>query len=846
MISNDDLLKWINGMPLWFRKATILYYQNNEIKDDEIVELADCCFRDEVFKVDNINLITHGKRTEMMLKSISEVKGVNAICSDKPLSFQPIGLTVVYGLNGSGKSGYIRILKMVSGAKYREEIRSNIYSDTHPHPRASITVTTTEGKDCVYACDLRKPGEHKELASIDVFDTRISNAYMREAKEAAYEPWIFSYFAYMAEVAGRIKKELETRKSKCIEKPYSFPENLKDSTSYKKMELISCKTKLEEFPSKWSENEETELVEFKENNQATILKAKLDRNQDRTKYADVLRSYIDPFITFFSGQSWEFIKKTQAELQKAISIREDAEKLFKQNALEQDAESVCVESWKALWKYARQYYDNEILPKTQIQFAHAGSICPLCGQMISDHDCIIRMETIDTYVNGKVIEEEERLRTKYKLLLKQFPSLKHNDELETIIDLAGITDQKTAFVNQHSLLETYSYKLQDDKSNIEIEPFDTSTIDSIVSGHVSYLEQERKTINELMTSEKQMLLENSIRELEATKCLVTQYKTIEHNIEVLKKKRHIELAEKQLSTNKITTKSKELAAQMITADYIDRFQREMRLLTKNNLDVRLEQQRAGKGRIPYKVVLVDSSGENISPQDILSEGENRVTSLAAFFAETSGRQENVPLVFDDPISSLDYNYENLVINRLLQAATERQVIVFTHRISMVVGLSDGAKKRNIDFKEVSLRSSRNKKGVPNDNSDIGGKVGAKLNALISNDLAKLKRIDDTTEEYEKAFHSICHEFRNIVEKSIEEVLLGGVVQRFRRDVQTQNRLYALSKITKKDCDMFDQFMTKYSYYDHSMSDETPLIEITIDELESDLTALKQWIKEHSK
>ena len=36
-------------------------------------------------------------------------------------------------------------------------------------------------------------------------------------------------------------------------------------------------------------------------------------------------------------------------------------------------------------------------------------------------------------------------------------------------------------------------------------------------------------------------------------------------------------------------------------------------------------------------------------------------------------------------------------------------------------------------------------------------------------------------------------------------------------------------------------MTKYSYYDHSMSDETPLIEMSIDELEEDLKELQTWI-----
>lgn len=844
MISNDDLLKWVNKMPLWYRKATALYYQNNVITDEEIINLADCCFRDEPFMVEKINLITHGNKPEFMIKSISGVKGVNAICSDRPLNFNVNGITVVYGLNGSGKSGYIRILKMISGAKYREEIINNIYTAKPIHPEASITITSPEGKDFKYVCDLRKPGEHDALTNIDIFDTRISNAYMREAKEAAYEPWVFGYFAYMAEVADRIKRELETRKNKCVKKPYAFPENLKDSDSYRKLDSISYTSKLNDFPSVWSEKEENELIDLKSNNQAVVLKTKLERNQDRIKNTMILKSYIDSFSAFFSEQNWDSIQKTKQKLQKAIKVNTEAEMLFKQNASDHDASSVDVESWKALWKYARQYYDSVIFPEIKIGFTQNGSVCPLCGQIVADHDCIKRMESIDSYVNGKVLEEERRLREEYNALLEQFPLLKHNDEIEAVIDLAGIPKQKKeVFVSQNILLESYSSELHDKKTNIDIEKFDISILSKIVSEHLSFLEEERKTIDEDMSSEKQILLEETIRELEATKQLTTQFATIDYNIRVLSEIHEIEIAEKQLSTNRITSKSKELATHLITADYLERFQREMQSLTKNNLDVKLEQQRAGKGKIPYKVVLVDSMGNNVSPQEILSEGENRVTSLAAFFAETSGRQENVPLVFDDPISSLDYNYENLVISRLLQAASARQVVVFTHRISMVVGLCDGAKKKNINYSEVSLRSSKRKKGVPYDNSDIGGKAGAKLNTLINNDLAKLKKtIDDTSEEYEKAFHSICHEFRNIVEKSIEEVLIGGVVQRFRKDIQTQNRLYKLSEITREDCEMFDQLMTKYSYYDHSMSDEAPLNELTIDELESDLKRLQLWIK----
>lgn len=849
MISNDDLLKWIDGMPLWFRKATELYYKNGIISDEDISFLADSCFRDEPFSVENINLINHGKKAEFAIMSISDVQGVNAICSDKPLTFNPTGLSIVYGCNGSGKSGYIRILKMISGAKYREEIKNNIYSSKTIHPKACISITDSEGGICSYDCDLQIPGEYESLSTIDIFDTKVSNAYMKEAKEATYEPWVFEYFAYMADVANRIKVELETRKQQCHEIPYSFPENLKESSSFRKLQSITYKTKAEEFPSEWTEIDEEDLKRKKSNNNRETLLIKKERIKDKQKNTDLLESYFVKFISFFSDESWERIQKEQNKLRLTIKLREDSEKLFSQNASEIDAESINNASWKSMWKYARQYYDEIIKPEKNDKFAQLGSICPLCGQILTDCECVVRMESIDSYINGKVIEDEEQERTTYNSLLNVFPTLKNEDELSSLIELAGLGNKKSELLKQNQILQDYCSVVHDEKQNLNINKYDTSILKNILSEHKDYLVYEGDAINELLTSDKQKQLEIEICELEATKHLTTQHTTIRNNIDILNKIHTIEKAERLLATNKITTKSKELATQIITEDYINRFKKELRNLTKNSLEVELKPQRAGKGRIPYKVVLVDSSGKSVSPQDILSEGENRVASLAAFFAESEGRQENVPLVFDDPISSLDYNYEQLVVDRLIEAASKRQVIVFTHRISLVVELQDVAKKNGVKCDEISLLFNKYKKGVPSKTSDITGSAKSQLNNLINDDLAKLKKLqleDEFSSNYRKAFHNVCHEFRNIVEKSIEEDLIGGVVKRFQRDIKTKDCLHKLSEITKEDCDMYDCLMTRYSYYDHSMADETPLIEISIEDLENDMLTLKTWIKERKK
>lgn len=182
--------------------------------------------------MEGINLIKHGARESFVISSIDSITGVNAISSPKPLEFGEKGITVVYGMNGSGKSGYIRIMKMVSGAKYREEIKNNIYTGNSDAPKATINIVNAEGPR-VFKCDLRKPGQFKELRDIDIFDTKISNAYVNEAKEAAYEPWVFSLFAELANVSARIKEQLKAREKTYILKDYIYPAELMTLEPYK-------------------------------------------------------------------------------------------------------------------------------------------------------------------------------------------------------------------------------------------------------------------------------------------------------------------------------------------------------------------------------------------------------------------------------------------------------------------------------------------------------------------------------------------------------------------------------------------------------------------------------------
>ena len=79
-------------------------------------------------------------------------------------------------------------------------------------------------------------------------------------------------------------------------------------------------------------------------------------------------------------------------------------------------------------------------------------------------------------------------------------------------------------------------------------------------------------------------------------------------------------------------------------------------------------------------------GEEIG--DVLGEGELRVHALALFFAELESCSQSV-LVFDDPISSFDYNYISNYCTRLREfvlAHPERQIIALTHNWEFFVNL----------------------------------------------------------------------------------------------------------------------------------------------------------------
>jgi len=270
------------------------------------------------------------------------------------------------------------------------------------------------------------------------------------------------------------------------------------------------------------------------------------------------------------------------------------------------------------------------------------------------------------------------------------------------------------------------------------------------------------------------------------------------------------------------------------------FQRELKALGFVHAEVDLEAAGGERGALYHRLVL--RRAKSIPLLQVLSEGEARCLSIASFFAELSTAEDPSAILFDDPVSSLDHNWRQNVAKRLVQEARKRQVVAFTHDVVFMVALVEFAEEAGIDLQHQYLRREPEGPGVcSQDLPWVAMKVKSRLGVLRKEQqyAATLFRTQPRA-IYERQAKYTYGLLREAWERAVEEVLLGSVVERYRRGVQTQ-QARKLADITEQDCDELEQGMSKASQlvHDQAAAEGVPVPEPA--ELLDDIQALDRWV-----
>jgi hypothetical protein len=179
-----DILEWGGTLPFWQQELLRRVLPERDLSIADIEELAAAAVseseqqpsRYSPLSIADLPSTASVEQTRTLI-ALSNIRSVNALRSDQHLSFGP-QLTVVYGDNGSGKSGYARVLKKVYRARVVEDILSNLTSEQPSLDRcgATFTVKTADGTQAVEWLDGTPAAKVGRFA---VLDTACAGTYIR-------------------------------------------------------------------------------------------------------------------------------------------------------------------------------------------------------------------------------------------------------------------------------------------------------------------------------------------------------------------------------------------------------------------------------------------------------------------------------------------------------------------------------------------------------------------------------------------------------------------------------------------------------------------------------------------
>ncbi len=502
----------------------------------------------------------------------------------------------------------------------------------------------------------------------------------------------------------------------------------------------------------------------------------------------------------------------------------------------------------ALWESAREFSQESAYPGQAFPIVDNGAHCVLCQQDL-DHAARHRFQKFEEFVTSTTEQELRAARDRFVQRRRTVAELKVTTaSIEEILEEIRINDDAVsariaaALAAAEDRRKAVALALTEDRDL----PADCPVLQSIATDADALVHQIVQRVDALRDSDihaTRQRIAAEAQELRARKVLARYEQLVLDEIERKRKYAAYGLCIDDTRTQSITRKSTTVTRNFVTQKLKQSFADELTRLDFRHVEVELREAGGAEGVLYHKLVLKRAPGVELPK--VVSEGEQRCLSIAAFFAELSTADDPSGIVFDDPVSSLDYRWREAVARRLVQEAKKRQVIVFTHDVVFLLLLKKLAEEEGVPQHDQHVRHLAKGAGVCAEELPwVALKVSTRIGHLRKRlqDAQKLCREGHQT-AYETEASLIYGHLREAWERGLEEVLLGGVVERFRPGVQTQ-QVGLLADIPSEDCRAVEKAMTKYSKWLPG-HDQAPAARADVpapETLGADIDELDRWVK----
>ncbi|TXL05272.1 DNA repair protein [Methylococcaceae bacterium CS2] len=810
------ILEWSLQRPNWQRDALRRIIVNGQLNESDYTELVKLCKQEKseietelkAIPLDKIHLPANpGIDDSVSLSVINDVVGVNNLASSQALYFEENGLTIIYGDNGAGKSGYGRILKKACTARHSVEIQPNIYDGLSLSQPPSANFTFTIGgveQPLENWVDTNYP--HPTLSAISVFDSDCASVHINGKNVVAFRPFGLDVPDELAGACQRVKdilvseqKQLEKSRNPIFSKPVwkdktvvgSVLSSLKNNTDVESISALAT----------FSDDELVRLNRLREDLSKNPAKAAAEQKLKADNIKGLLNAVtcIAQNTTDESlAQVFDFVRDAQSKRKAAQLAADMAFSSFPLTGIGGDV-------WKSLWESARRYSTEVAYPNKPYPPSQEDALCVLCQQPL-DTEALNRLALFDEFIK----KDTERLAQESENISKEALDniISQNMALhplkpcrqEVAIQNPELTKQTLRFIASARLRRYALIKSLDSTDDLQLP----NTTDNPTSN----LEQLERTVRnyalELEKSsigEEKKKLEDDFAELADREILSNILPTILEEIERLQAIHFIVQCLKDTTTNAITKIGNDIADIVITPKLRDRFQEEIIKLAAEKVKVEIVRTGGKFGSPQYQIRL--SAKPDAKVGSILSEGEQTCVALAAFLTELAIATHHSTLVFDDPVSSLDHRRRKQVAKRLVDEIENRQIIVFTHDLVFVNDLIDLAKCNSQPFLLKTISRGRQGAGIVSDGLPwIAKSVEDRIDKLEKSTRMAEKSYDDNQDDaYREQVAKIYNNLRASWEHALEDIAFFRVIQRHRDYIETRN-LKKVSVLSDTDCDDF--------------------------------------------
>ncbi|RZN80608.1 MAG: ATP-binding protein [Winogradskyella sp.] len=863
----QDIIEWIEDKPQFWQEAVNRIIRNKNLTEDDIDDLVEICKAEQGVlnvEIEDVDLeelkelvASADIEESITLSKICNTENINALKENEELEFATSGLTIVYGDNGAGKSSYVSVLKHICNTRgVRPNINPNLFvNGSYAKSQTAELEYTTESGGSGSAVWKDGNLNNHTLQAVDVFDTYSANHYIEDEDEIAFIPSGLTVLEKLAQcckdVESKINEDKDVHVSETFDYSFLIDEHETEVAKFlteldkdSKTEDLKKHTNHTEASEKRIHELEKQIVKLKATNPQKIIR----ENSNKIKRFKILKDKLSSFDTDFSEET---LKETKKVINEFVTSSE-ASKVASEKAFSNlPIEDVGNEHWKTLWESARKFYDHSfgggVFPSV-----NEDDNCPLCLQDL-DENARQRFTNFETFVKADLqkkldvaitdFDEEKEYFDELDFDLKQYaPTL---EELEEIHD--GFGKKLDDHISTLKVEQAKIVKLFVKPKTVEVldaTAFEESPV-IIIEAIEKTLTDENEKLGKVAIKDELKPLEDEYRNLVAVKNLQKfEQKLID---EIARKKTINSLAKcvGTCGTRAITLCSNGISEDYVTNNLKDNFKEELRKLGFKDISV-IAGTKGVKGKQYHYLELDTSYGVSVSLKDILSEGEHRCISLATFFSELSISEHKSAIIFDDPVSSLDHKWRSRISKRIIEESKKRQVIVFTHDITFLMMLQEVAKRENCDVDIKSLTRKKTETGILAKNPPWDALTIKKRIGILNAEFQTLEKIEknETEEVYRENVKPFYGKLRETWERSIEEIVLNGTVQRFSREVQTK-RLKKVVDFKDDDYQIIEDNMSKCSTMFLGHDSAGALIENMpdADEVKADLKVLVDFVSQ---